>query len=279
LRNIYLKKIEPSAKTGKSFAILETYKTPEYLQVKLNRSLVVGKKYIVSMWVTRSYEMMANYDAHNSMLSTAFSKNHVYHKNYLPLQIKPVADFRFKNDLKKAKEWQNYSAVFTADDTYSFLILGTFRELPKITDRECRLSEYYYIDEISLYELENDKNYTIFSTNLFYKHFKSGKIQFDINTESKEQLTEITKLILALKSDYEVFVEGHSDSQGIESENVVLSQKRAVFIKNELTKLGISSDFIRTKGYGSSTPIGNNSTEEGRALNRRVTIKVLKKVK
>ena len=71
-----------------------------------------------------------------------------------------------------------------------------------------------------------------------------------------------------------ILVEGHSDSSGNESYNMDLSQRRADSVKNLIVQRGVSSGRIETMPYGESMPIADNSTEVGRAMNRRVEIKV-----
>jgi outer membrane protein OmpA-like peptidoglycan-associated protein len=71
-----------------------------------------------------------------------------------------------------------------------------------------------------------------------------------------------------------ILVEGHTDSSGSESYNMDLSQRRADSVKNLIVQRGVSSARIETMPYGESMPIADNSTEFGRAMNRRVDIKV-----
>jgi OOP family OmpA-OmpF porin len=66
--------------------------------------------------------------------------------------------------------------------------------------------------------------------------------------------------------------EGHTDAIGSKWYNLKLSQKRANVVKNELIKSGIAPNQIETEGYGFDYPIAPNTTEEGRAANRRVEV-------
>jgi formylglycine-generating enzyme len=72
-----------------------------------------------------------------------------------------------------------------------------------------------------------------------------------------------------------IMVEGHTDNTGSDAKNQVLSEKRAEAIKAEIVKRGIDTGRLETKGYGSSKPIADNKTTDGRTQNRRVTIKKL----
>ena len=71
-----------------------------------------------------------------------------------------------------------------------------------------------------------------------------------------------------------ILVEGHTDSTGSEEYNLNLSQRRADAVKNLIVQRGVSSARIETMAHGESLPIADNSTEAGRAMNRRVEIKV-----
>ena len=65
-------------------------------------------------------------------------------------------------------------------------------------------------------------------------------------------------------------IEGHTDSTGTDAINQPLSERRAQAIKDQLVKDGIDASALTAKGYGSTRPIADNSTPEGRTRNRRV---------
>ncbi len=69
---------------------------------------------------------------------------------------------------------------------------------------------------------------------------------------------------------------GHSDATGKAERNKELSQLRADAVKDYLVKHGIAPERLTAVGYGSSKPIGSNKTPEGRKLNRRIELKIVK---
>jgi outer membrane protein OmpA-like peptidoglycan-associated protein len=71
-----------------------------------------------------------------------------------------------------------------------------------------------------------------------------------------------------------VVVEGHTDSIGTNQYNQRLSERRANAVRKYLIERGIASSRIRVVGYGEQRPIADNSTTEGRALNRRAEFEV-----
>ena len=94
-----------------------------------------------------------------------------------------------------------------------------------------------------------------------------------------ESFPELNRTVEFLKNNPNVEIEiaGHTDNIGSEITNLKLSQKRAQAVADYLIEHGIDPKRLIVKGYGESRPIAFNNTEEGRAMNRRVEFKVLKK--
>lgn len=92
-----------------------------------------------------------------------------------------------------------------------------------------------------------------------------------------ESLAELNKLIdlLKLNPKMEIEVGGHTDNVGSPEYNETLSDNRAESVAQYLINNGIDSKRLTWKGYGLTKPIGDNSTEEGRAENRRTEIRVI----
>jgi outer membrane protein OmpA-like peptidoglycan-associated protein len=87
-----------------------------------------------------------------------------------------------------------------------------------------------------------------------------------------EQIVEVMKQRPNLKIE----VGGHTDADGDAQANIKLSQDRAQHVVDWLVAKGVASKKLIAKGYGSSSPIASNKTEEGKAANRRVELKVVK---
>lgn len=101
--------------------------------------------------------------------------------------------------------------------------------------------------------------------------FATGK--YELLPIAREKLDEVAK---ALKDQgyKSILVEGHTDSVGRASDNETLSLKRAESVRTHLVSQGIPSDKIRATGLGSSRPVADNGSADGRANNRRVEIVV-----
>ncbi len=72
-----------------------------------------------------------------------------------------------------------------------------------------------------------------------------------------------------------VDVYGHTDSTGSDAYNQGLSERRARAVADYLTGRGVINERLGTRGYGESQPVASNDTEDGRAANRRVEIKIV----
>jgi outer membrane protein OmpA-like peptidoglycan-associated protein len=103
--------------------------------------------------------------------------------------------------------------------------------------------------------------------------FDQGKAH--INPKSFQELDEIVAM---MKENEKIVIqlEGHTDNQGNPEANMKLSQSRVDAVKKYLTSKGIKKDRVKTKAFGGSKPIAAENTEEARAKNRRVELRVLK---
>ena len=93
-----------------------------------------------------------------------------------------------------------------------------------------------------------------------------------IKPESAPTLAEMAKL-LGAQPKLEVFIVGHTDSQGAYDHNMTLSRQRAEAVATALvTSYKIARTRLRTAGVGFLAPVASNANEDGRALNRRVEL-------
>jgi OmpA-OmpF porin, OOP family len=104
--------------------------------------------------------------------------------------------------------------------------------------------------------------------------FESGKAK--LTTESATQLKHMSELLKAYPT-VKLKVGAYTDNTGDSLKNVTLSTQRAQTTVKELVALGIVADRLNAEGYGPQHPIAENTTEEGRAKNRRVSVRVTQK--
>ncbi|HEY3388240.1 MAG TPA: OmpA family protein [Prolixibacteraceae bacterium] len=120
---------------------------------------------------------------------------------------------------------------------------------------------------IALDPIENGK--TTILKNIFFE-----TDSFRLEPESRGQLKEIVDF-MNMNRGLVIEIGGHTDNQGSENYNLVLSAKRADAVVKSLIDMGIPPARLKSRGYGFSIPVADNSTEEGRALNRRTEFKIL----
>mgnify|MGYP001942273949 CR=1 FL=1 len=111
------------------------------------------------------------------------------------------------------------------------------------------------------------------------KYFTLNNIHFASNQSlllksSYAQLKDLVEY-LSLKPNLKIEIQGHTDSDGTEEDNMELSKKRAGSIKRYLISKGIKKERLKTVGYGESRPVASNSTTKGKQKNRRTEIRVL----
>ena len=134
----------------------------------------------------------------------------------------------------------------------------------------------------------DEKNHIIFKNfrfasgggmNMIGNKFTDAKIvthgfNFDIDkaTLKPESMGTLNMIVHVMKDnpDLKFEVDGHTDNSGAATHNLTLSQQRADAVKTQLVNMGIDASRLTTKGFGDTKPLGENTTPEGKANNRRV---------
>ncbi len=101
--------------------------------------------------------------------------------------------------------------------------------------------------------------------------FKSGTAT--LVNKAMPKLEKLAKYIQ--QTNNKLLIVGHTDNKGDEEKNQELSEQRANAVSDFLTNLGVAEDRIETQGAGSTEPVADNETAEGREQNRRVEITIL----
>jgi outer membrane protein OmpA-like peptidoglycan-associated protein len=120
-------------------------------------------------------------------------------------------------------------------------------------------------DEARVYRQGEDVVVSLLGIN-----FPSGRSSID---SSSTALMRKVQQALALFPDSSIVVEGHTDANGSDSANLILSQDRADAVKQYLvTQFGANAEKISSIGYGEARPVATNETAAGRARNRRIDL-------
>ena len=104
--------------------------------------------------------------------------------------------------------------------------------------------------------------------------FDTGKAT--LQPASQAQLADIANIFKAYPK-VKAKVGGYTDNVGDKAMNQKLSEERATNVRAELVKLGVEADRLTAEGYGEEHPIADNTVEEGRQKNRRISMRLTEK--
>lgn len=109
-------------------------------------------------------------------------------------------------------------------------------------------------------------------------NFRNVQFEFDSGVLKTESFDVLDQIAREMKKDpsKKFVLNGHSSIEGSAEHNMSLSVDRANSVKSYLVNAGISGANLKIKGFGATQPKTSNSTEEGRAINRRVEFELTK---
>ncbi len=174
------------------------------------------------------------------------------------------------------EHWVKFSARFKSDQEYNYVIIGNVEPMEKLEmemkDKWQGIS--YRIDDVCLVPYSLKATCGLLDKEEVYE---LQNIYFDVNSfqlsqDSKKELQNLAQFYK--KRDAKMTLHGHTDNTGNELNNNELSQNRAGAVYNYLLGLGIDASRMSVQGEGSAKPIENNSSTQGRKMNRRVEIKL-----
>lgn len=102
-------------------------------------------------------------------------------------------------------------------------------------------------------------------------YFNTAEASISLDAEQRQKVADISRYIDKVP-EATVSITGHTDNTGLAATNMKLGLDRANFAKDYLMDNGISAEKIRTSSKGQTEPIADNSTEEGKAKNRRTVV-------
>lgn len=276
----------------------DTYR--EYLQSELVRPLEAGRTYRLSFYVSLSEFSSVSVSSMGALFTreraSDTSRGILMTRSSVQLTAgvrQTVSSFyspQVQNDparqLDSTLRWQRVAGDFVAEGGERFVTLGNF--LPASLSRVSESPHlsgllsgaYYYIDSVTLCCLDCQAirettpeqppvTYAVGDEvvleDLFFDFDKSVILQ-----QSYQTLKHLQDL-LDSHPKMRIEIQGHTDNQGSSSYNRRLSERRAKAVVDYLVGKGVNARRLHYKGWGDSKPIADNSTEEGRARNRRVT--------
>lgn len=299
-----------TVRNGQGMAGIKTYgkgDTPsfwhEYLQGGLIEALQPGVKYIAECWVLRSSR---SNEASNN-IGILLLDSTISTRDCLPLYITPTVN---EENLLKKNAWTKVSGVFEAKGGENVVLIGNFygddaTEHVRMPDGE--RGAYYYVDDVSVrvappgmaLSPSPKKSIPPPPREVPVQHASSNEVEihtiepevgtrvrldnvqfeFDRSTLLPGYEKELDGLV-DLMTDFpfmRVEIEGHTDDQGSDAYNDKLSDERAKAVADYLLKKKVDKERITWKGYGKRQPLVPNTSEENRALNRRVEFRIIER--
>lgn len=202
-------------------------------------------------------------------------------------------------------EWITIHGYYKSDGGEKFISIGNFatpvqKDMKRINIIGLRPREaYYFLDDIDLHKasqfeekiaterigpdylatwadtLLNVRNEIHVGETMALNNISFTDGKYSLSAESSGELNKLAAWLLR-HPEIEIRINGHSDNNGLAYKNNKMSELRARAVFEYLIKKGVQNKMYY-KGFGSSQPIADNTTEEGRAKNRRVEFEIVKK--
>ncbi len=163
----------------------------------------------------------------------------------------------FSMNLPAGDEYNVFIKAVTDSNIYGNLVIAALGE-GEFYDSPFKVDIVY--DPPSSYTLHNVE-------------FDNAK--YSLRPASYKELNQLVAYMQ--RKDVDIEIAGHTDNVGNADDNQKLSQQRAEAVKNYLISKGIAAKRLVAKGYGSSRPIADNATDEGRQRNRRTEVNFFEK--
>ncbi|MCB0397660.1 MAG: PD40 domain-containing protein [Flavobacteriales bacterium] len=122
--------------------------------------------------------------------------------------------------------------------------------------------------------LPEDVTPDVFAVRNIQFEFEKGSSKLVILQESRKELDKLIDYMKRVKS-FQIEVAGHTDNSGKPEFNMKLSKERARVVGDYFINHGVEGNRVKVLGYGDTVPVESNETEEGRARNRRVEVRIL----
>ncbi len=272
----------------------------EYIETKLSGKLVKDKLYCFEISILFSSKGTHCVDNLQFALTNKFLKG----SKHIPLQAENIVVLSNGLLLNNPIKYTKLSSVYVGKGGEQYLTVGQFDRDVKyyvieyIKNRSAFAPKvpYYFFDNVIFRPIKDSAECPCFEENkkrsikhdtvkliefIPKKHYRNvvynlTQVTFKTNMHAlpNSNYSELDSVVNILKGDstLKIAVLGHTDVTGIFLKNFELSEKRAKSVAEYIIKKGVEKDRVKFEGFGSSKPIGDNETEHGREINRRVEI-------
>jgi len=174
----------------------------------------------------------------------------------------------------RANDVKNY-LVSKGFESNQFEINGEIRQAWKISNDTVLGPVNFEIKHYDSVNTSNTEDWNALKEKLNTKplilYFSPNQTRIDLTSDERQEIADIVRYLDNVPNS-KISCEGHTDSSGDRNVNIQLGQKRADFAKEYLIQNGISKDKIESTSKGSSEPVADNVTIEGKSKNRRTLL-------
>lgn len=271
----------------------------EFVKTRLQKPLVAGKKYCLSIWVSLAEDSDYALDELQLLITQPGDARTCQ----VGTDTTELVTLRNGHLLDDVAGWVFLHGTFTAKGGEQMVMIGNFRgnedpHMQKLVNRTPKPAQfsncsYYYIDDVGLHEVgaatctcpDDTKVVVEPQITVAEPAFKAGdtlvlrNLQFafnksDLLSASLPQLDSLADFLRG-HDHLQVRITGHTDSDGDAEYNLKLSQSRAASVLTYLESKGISRKRMRSAGRGEAQPTLPNDSDASKAMNRRVEVEFL----
>lgn len=197
-------------------------------------------------------------------------------KNYINATKKIGGKIIFDGD---GREWGFDGGLYTVfDATMKFTDKGKEIWVGLTFDNSYLEPDIVYV--LTIVEKEEMKQDVVASADMLQALNTAGRVALYINFDTGKDIIKpesqgVIEEVVNLLNDNPMLnlsVEGHTDNAGLPASNLRLSEMRAKAVMNALVAKGIAAKRLSSKGFGQTKPLEDNSSEDGKAKNRRVEL-------
>ncbi len=290
------------AKSGNAYSGLVTFASSkrdyrEYLTAPLSRKLTAGEMVCIELFVSPADDSRYVTDG----IGVSLSKKQLKHQGDNVIQVIASMEAPQLYLIDGYNQWTTLSKEYVAQGDERFITIGNFKPdhllnvLKRTTEGEIAANNwaYIYLDSVVVKPIKTKEECSCVNEILeelvvdppaqlseaISLQFESVLFDFDetvLTPNASEKLRDISKLMLRNKNLY-IEINGHTDIVGREGYNKELSKRRAEAVQKFIEDKGIDVSRLIIKYHGSTAPVAENNSSEGRAQNRRVAFEILEK--
>jgi OOP family OmpA-OmpF porin len=257
------------------FLLFETYKFPN---AEITAKVDMSKLQDLTSQIRDTYPlhftvamhgMTKDFDA--SVYVTRLSDKSVSVATAKPIVVK-TDDFGLTAGLAKLSEAVNGTPIVSAASFTFDLVFETGDRIPVVQQAQQQAAAQKAQEESKpITSQECETRFSVISTTGAI-YFKTGSAELDSASNALlDSVADIANRCPSVKIE----VSGHTDTTGSASANQTLSEARAKAVVTYLVAHGVAQGRITATGYGGTKPVASNTTEDGRAKNRRIEFKVV----